>query len=173
MKNTFDPSRFLSWRATSLNRMLCLMAVIMLLASNLGAQSVHQSLIKGDRQYLLDNFKNAEKEYRIAADLELANPKALYNLGNALYQQGNWKDAADRFDRAAQYSENKTDLANSLHNFGNALMKQDNFKDAVDAYENSLRLRPGDEDTKRNLQLAKKKLKQQPRRSRLRSRSSV
>jgi tetratricopeptide (TPR) repeat protein len=141
---------------SALGLLLCLAA----LAQGFG-QSVHQSLKKGDRQYLRDNYKQAEKEYRTAADLELGNPKALYNLGNALYQQGKWEDAAERFDKAAQYSSNKADLANTLHNLGNALLKQNKFKEAVDAFENSLRLHPGDPATKTNLQMAKKKLQKE------------
>jgi len=127
----------------------------------LQAQSVHQALQLGDSQYLRDNFKEAEKAYRVAADLEFSNPKALYNLGNALYQQGKWADAAERFGQAAKYAAIKADAADALHNRGNALMKQRQFKDAVASYENSLRLRPGDANTKMNLQMAKKKLKEE------------
>lgn len=127
----------------------------------LHAQSAHQALQLGDSQYLRDNFKEAEKAYRLAADLEYSSPKALYNLGNALYQQGKWSDAAERFAQTAKYIANKADGANALHNLGNALMKQQKFKDAVESYENSLRLRPGDADTKMNLQMAKKKLKEE------------
>ncbi len=130
------------------------------------AQSVHQSLQLGDRQYLRDNFKEAEKAYRIAADLEFSNPKALYNLGNALYQQGKWPEAAERFAQAAKYASVKADAANALHNLGNALMKQRKFKEAAETYENSLRLRPGDAETKINLQMAKKKLKEEEQKER-------
>ncbi len=126
----------------------------------LQAQSVHQALQLGDSQYLRDNFKEAEKAYRVAADLEFSNPKALYNLGNALYQQGKWADAAERFGQADKYAAIKADAADAMHNLGNASMKQQKFKDAVASYENSLRLRPGDANTKMNLQMAKKKLKE-------------
>lgn len=127
----------------------------------LHSQSGHQSLRKGDRQYDLDNYKAAEKHYRTAADLNYADPKALYNLGNTLYQQGKWEDAAERFDQAARYTANKVDMANALHNLGNAYLKLRKFKEAVEAYENSLHFRPGDEGTKFNLQMAKKKLQEE------------
>lgn len=135
--------------------------VILMFTQPVFTQSVHGALREGDRHYNRDNYKEAEKSYRKAADLAYSNPKALYNLGNALYQQGNWEDSAERFDQAAKYSTNTTDQANALHNLGNALLKQRKFKEAVAAYENSLRLRPGDDDSKVNLQLAKKKLKQE------------
>ena len=44
---------------------------------------------------------------------------------------------------------------------GSDISKQEKFKEASEAYENSLRLRPGDPESKMNLQYAKQKLKEQ------------
>lgn len=140
---------------------LYILGLILFTQTALFSQAIHGPLRAGDRQYDRDNYKEAEKQYRIAADLKFANPKALYNLGNALYQQGNWADAAQRFSQAAKYSADKAGAANAWHNLGNACLKQQKFKEAVEAYESSLRLRPGDNDTKTNLQMARKKLKEQ------------
>jgi Ca-activated chloride channel homolog len=125
------------------------------------AQSAHGALLKGDRQFGRENYKEAEKQYRIAADLDYSNPKALYNLGNALYQQGKWEDAAERFDLAAKNYKEPKGRAHALHNLGNAMLKQRKFQDAVDAYENSLRFNPGDAETKMNLQMARKMLQKE------------
>jgi tetratricopeptide (TPR) repeat protein len=138
-----------------------LFCLVFALPGALSSQSMHQSLREGDRQYNRDNYKAAEKQYRIAADLDYANPKALYNLGNALYQQGKWEDAATKFDQAARFSTNPTEQANALYNLGNAHLKQRKFEDAVHAYENSLHLQPGDDAAKRNLQMAKKLLQKE------------
>jgi tetratricopeptide (TPR) repeat protein len=124
------------------------------------AQNNHRSLRKGDSEYDAQRYKNAEKYYRDAADLQYGDPEALYNLGNSLYQQGDWEDAATRFEQAANSFDLPAAKANALHNLGNALLKQHQYQKAVDAYENSLRLRPGDSQTKQNLQMAKKKLKE-------------
>ncbi|GAB4488092.1 MAG: tetratricopeptide repeat protein [Saprospiraceae bacterium] len=128
------------------------------------AQSPHHHLRKGDSEYDLEHYKDAEKHYREAADLNYGDPVAAYNLGNALYQQGKWEDAAVRFEQVARSSSDKTLKADALHNLGNAQLKQHKFKEAIEAYENSLRLRPGDADTKQNLQMAKKKLKEEQQR---------
>ena len=137
------------------------LSLVFIYATSGYSQSVHNSLLKGDRQYDRNNFKAAEKQYRIAADLEYSSPKSLYNLGNSLYQQGKWEDAAERFELAAKYSTDKIDQANALYNLGNAFLKQQKFKEAVAAYENSLHLRPGDAFSKTNLQMAKKKLQEE------------
>ncbi|MCB0526933.1 MAG: tetratricopeptide repeat protein [Saprospiraceae bacterium] len=125
------------------------------------SQSAHESLRQGDRQYDLENYKAAERYYRDAADRQMGDAKALYNLGNSFYQQGNWDDAAKRFEQAARNTDDPGFRADALHNYGNALLKQRKYKEAVQAYENSLRLRPGDAGAKQNLQMAKKKLKEE------------
>lgn len=125
------------------------------------AQSTHKLLREGDSAYDFENYKEAEKHYRDAADLQYGDPLAQYNLGNALYQQGNWEDAATRFQQAAGSATEAAFKADALHNFGNTQMKLNKFEEAVEAYESSLRLRPGDAGTKQNLQMAKKKLEKE------------
>ncbi len=128
---------------------------------SLPAQTAHKYLLEGDRLYDRDQFQKAEKEYRTAADVKYGDPQALYNLANAMYQQGNWEGAAQRYEQAAKGLEMPAKKADAWHNLGNANMKLQKFKEAVNAYENSLRLRPGDPETKSNLQMAKKKVKEQ------------
>jgi tetratricopeptide (TPR) repeat protein len=125
------------------------------------AQSTHKLMRQGDKAYDFENYQEAEKHYRDAADLKYGDPLAQYNLGNALYKQGKWDDAATRFEQAARQADTPAFEADALHNLGNAQMKLHKFKEAVEAYENSLRLRPGDAETKQNLQMAKKKLKEE------------
>ncbi|MBK8554429.1 MAG: tetratricopeptide repeat protein [Lewinellaceae bacterium] len=101
-------------------------------------------------------YQEAAEAYRDAGN----DPKALYNLGNAQYRQGNYTGAAELFEKAATITKAK-DKADALHNLGNSWLQQRNYPKAIEAYQNSLRLRPNDTDTKVNLQLAKKKLKEQ------------
>src|SRR5262245_12234930 len=130
----------------------------------LSSQSSHKMLRNGDEQYDHEHYKEAEKPYRDAADLKYGDPMAQYNLGNALYQQGNWEDAATRFQQAVKTAPDAMFKADAFHNLGNAQLKQQKYKEAVEAYENSLRLRPGDAETKQNLQMAKKKLREEQQR---------
>jgi tetratricopeptide (TPR) repeat protein len=128
---------------------------------NLSAQSTHAPLRKGDLAYDRELYKDAEKQYRIAADRDMGHPQAVYNLGNALYQQGNFEDAGKRFQQVVENAPSPERKADALHNLGNALLKQRKYKESVQAYEQSLRLRPADPETKQNLQMAKKKLREE------------
>lgn len=134
---------------------------LLLIGLSASAQATHKMLREGDEAYDFENYQEAEKHYRDAADLKYGDPLAQYNLGNALYKQGKWEDAATRFGQAAQQAGDPSFKADALHNLGNAQMKLHKFKEAVESYENSLRLRPGDTETKQNLQMAKKKLKEE------------
>ena len=125
------------------------------------AQGAHGALLAGDAAYDKKNYQDAEKQYRKAADFENGNPQAIFNLGDALFQQGKFEDAGERFKQAVVNGKSKTEQADALHNLGDALTKQHQFKEAIQAYEQSLRLRPGDAGTKQNLQTAKKKLKEE------------
>lgn len=138
-----------------------LLAAVTLTTWQVQAQTAHKFLLEGDRQYDREQYQQSESAYRTAADANYGDPKALYNLANALYQQGKWEDAAQRYEQAARGLDLPAEKADALHNLGNAQMQLRKFKEAVTAFENSLRLRPGDPGTKANLQMAKKKLKEE------------
>lgn len=144
------------WKKITLLSLACTAWAIVLTA-----QSAHKLLREGDRQYEQSNYREAEQAYRQASEQKSAPPGAIYNTGNAVYQQGNYAASEKLFEQAAQAAGNKTMQADALYNLGNARLKQQKYQEAVQAYENSLRLRPGDPQTKVNLQLAKKKLQQE------------
>ena len=130
----------------------------------LPGQTAYESLRAGDNAYDRSNYSKAEPHYRRAMEKDPSNWNAAYNLGNALYEQGKYEDAAKIFEKAVANAPDTRAKADVLHNAGNAWLKQNKFKEAIKAYENSLRLRPGDADTKMNLQMAKKKNKEEEQR---------
>lgn len=140
--------------------MLLLLPVV-LCFSQIAAQSARQLQREGDRQYQDAHYREAEEAYRQAAQKKQNDPVVRYNTGNAVYQQGNYAASENYFDQTAREAKDPVLRADAFHNLGNAYFKQQKFKEAVSAYENSLRLRPGDADTKVNLQMAKKKWQQQ------------
>jgi tetratricopeptide (TPR) repeat protein len=125
----------------------------LLLTIRASAQSSHEALRSGDRFYEKKDFEAAEQAYRRAG----SNAKARYNQGNAVYRQGRYADAAALYRAAAATAKSPAARADALHNLGNAHLKQQQYAQAIEAYQQALRLRPGDPDTKINLQLAKKK----------------
>lgn len=144
-----------------LNFKYLVIAFGLLSAKQAAAQSIHGPLLDGDVAYDKKEYGKAENAYRNAADRDNGNPQAIYNLANALFQQGKFEDAGERYKQAIINSKNKNQQADALHNFGDAMMKQHRYKEAVQSYEQSLRLRPGDAGTRENLQMAKKKVKEE------------
>ncbi|MEQ1745342.1 MAG: tetratricopeptide repeat protein [Saprospiraceae bacterium] len=146
-----------SWR----KKKAAVLVLLCVFGHGLPAQSAHKHLRDGDRSYERSNFGEAEQAYRRAGEKKPDDPKVKYNLGNALYRQGSYPEAEKLFEQSAKTAKNPALKADALHNLGNASLLQEKYEQAVQAYENSLRLRPGDPETKANLQLAKKKWQQE------------
>ena len=109
-----------------------------------------------------ENYKKAEVDYRKAMEVTKGYEKAHYNLGNTLYRQGNFEEAAKAFEYVAkQESANKDLRAKSYHNLGNTLLQQKKYKESMEAYKNSMKLNPSDMDTKYNYEYARKMLRKE------------
>ena len=115
----------------------------------------------GNDFYKLNNFVDAEVQYKKALEVNPNYAKANYNLGNAIYQQNRFKEALPMYELAAKTGEKKLTKAENFHNIGNVMMKEKQYDKAVEAYKNSLRNNSKDDETRYNLALAQKLLKQQ------------
>lgn len=114
---------------------------------------------QGNDFYNEQNFVEAEVRYKKALEKNPGYEKANYNLGNAVYQQNRYKDALPMYELTSKMSENAIDKAESFHNMGNSYMKQKQYAQAIEAYKNTLRNNSKDDETRYNLALAKKLLK--------------
>lgn len=115
-------------------------------------------IYQGNEQLRINEFANAEAEYREAIDENPANPTARYNLGNAYYKHGKSDEALLRFNQAQGVAKTKAEKHRAYHNMGNSFMQQKKYEPAVEAYKNALRNNPKDDETRYNLALAKKML---------------
>ncbi|MBE0650544.1 MAG: tetratricopeptide repeat protein [Bacteroidales bacterium] len=116
---------------------------------------------KGNELFKKGKFSDAEVEYRKALEKNPKYEKAQFNLGDAIYQEKNFKEADPLFSKLIKNSKNNALKANSLYNLGNTMMSQKNYESSINAYINSLRLNPNDYDAKYNLEYARKMLKKQ------------
>ena len=116
---------------------------------------------KGNAYYNQQDFTEAEGEYKKALEQNPAYEKANYNLGNAVYQQKKYKEALPMYQMVAKTADKKINKAESFHNMGNTFMKEKQYQQAVEAFKNSLRNNPNDDETRYNLALAQKMLKDQ------------
>ena len=129
----------------------------------LEGQSSHKLLRKGDQAYKQDNYDIAEEQYRIASQDNKKRDRSIYNLGNAIYQQGRFDESIDHFDKIARTSSDSLLKSNAYHNLGNSYYYKNEFDKSVDSYKRALKLNPEDLETKKNLGMAlqQKKIQEQ------------
>lgn len=114
----------------------------------------------GNKQFNKGNYADAEASYKKALDKKNNMPEAIFNLGDAVYQQKRYEEAIKQFQLSAQTSTDPKVKAKAYHNLGNTYMEGEKWEDAVKTYKNALKLNPNDNDTKYNLAYANEKLRQ-------------
>ncbi len=123
------------------------------------AQTDRQHIRDGNRLYRQQKFDKAEVEYRKAVDKNKENPQAYYNLGCALMQQQKDSLAITNLETAGKLETSKMRKAKVYHNIGVICQGHQLFSEAIDAYKESLRNNPNDDETRYNLALCQKQLK--------------
>jgi len=126
------------------------------------SQTAKSYIRNGNKQYDKKKFNDAEVSYRKSLEQEHNNATGNFNLGDALYKQGNYEKAAEQFSIIANNKEaDKNVQTKAYHNLGNSLLKSGNYQQSIDAYKRALINNPSDMDTKYNLAYAQSMLKQQ------------
>lgn len=120
-----------------------------------------ETIAEGNRQFLLENYAIAAKEYAEVLVKNPENVKANFNIGSVYYETKQYDKAERYFYQASKYATTKEVKAQSYHNMGNALMQSRKYKEAIEAYKKALRNNPRDNQTRYNLSLAKKLQKEQ------------
>lgn len=139
---------------------LCMMMVIGGL--NMMAQSDRNLIRSGNRLFREQNYAKAEVEYRKAISKNPNNAQAVYNLGNALMAQQKDSAAIEQFTKAGKMETSPMRRAKSYHNIGTICQKTRLYSEAIGAYQEALRDNPNDNETRYNLALCKRLLKNQP-----------
>jgi tetratricopeptide (TPR) repeat protein len=124
------------------------------------AQTAHRALRDGNKAYKNQNFDQAKADYNRALEAD-NSAKGNYNLGNALYEGGEYEAAAKKYEEAASLSNDPTISSSAYRNLGDAQYQQEQYQEAVEAYKQSLRINPDDQETKYNLSKAIRQLQQQ------------
>ena len=127
------------------------------------AQNDRGHIRLGNRLFHQQKFEQAEVEYRKAVGKNSANPQAHYNLGCALFAQKKDSSAVKQYEIAGRLEKTSRRKAMVFHNLGVVCQQHQLYQQAITAYEESLRNNPNDNETRYNLALCKKLLKNQPR----------
>ncbi len=137
--------------------------ILLLVASvSVSAQKAERDYIrKGNRAYKDSTYVNAEVNYRKAIDVNPKSTIAMYNLGNTLMLQNKLQEAMEQYVAATKMEKDKSKLAQIYHNMGVIFHSGKDYAKAVEAYKESLRNNPKDDETRYNLALAQKMLKEQ------------
>lgn len=133
---------------------ICLLAVAQ-------AQSARQEVQRGQRAYAQGRYADAERHFRAALQIK-PDIQSWYNLGNALYAQQQYQEAAQCYRQAAEQASDPAARAFAWYNLGNAQFALGNLPAALEAYQKALRNHPHDADIRHNMEAALKALRQKP-----------
>lgn len=126
-----------------------------------GQKNERDYLRSGNKLYKDSTFVKAEVDYRKALELEPKSTDAIYNLGNSLLMQQKAKEAMEQYENASHLEKDKIKLAQIYHNMGVILQSSKQLPQCIEAYKEALRNNPKDDETRYNLALAQKQLKDQ------------
>lgn len=144
-------------------KQILLFALLVFLGTKSGYAQDDRTFIRlGNRAFKAEKWVEAETQYRKAISKNGKNAQAVYNLGCTLMRQQKDSLAMQQFANAAKLESSKVRRAKSYHNMGVMLQMHRMYAEAIEAYKMALRNNPGDEETRYNLALCKKLLKNQP-----------
>ena len=126
-----------------------------------GQKTERDYLRSRNKLYKDSTFVKAEVDYRKALELEPKSTDAMYNLGNSLLMQQKAKEAMEQYEAASRIEKDKNKLAQIYHNMGVILQSSKQLPQCIEAYKQALRNNPKDDETRYNLALAQKQLKDQ------------
>ena len=137
-------------------------AMLLVGTAQVGAQTDRNLIRQGNRAFKSQKWAVAETQYRKAISKSQKNPQAIYNLGCALMAQQKDSMAIQQFTNAAQLETNRLRRAASYHNMGVIMQNHREYAQAIEYYKMALRCNPQDNETRYNLALCKKLLKNNP-----------
>jgi len=135
----------------------------------MGQKAERERIREGNKLYDKEQYTEAEIAYRKSVEVNPRSFEGAYDLGNALYKQQKFPEAAEQYMLVASQGErllsenpaNVDRLAQVFHNMGNISMQGKDYAKSIEAYKQSLRLNPTDDETRYNLALAQKLLENQ------------
>lgn len=135
--------------------------IFLMMASMLSGQAERKFIRQGNKQFKDSVYDESEILYRKALEKDRESFAGEFNLGDALYKQDKYEDAARSFGNLAENETDNEKLGHLYHNIGNSLLKSQDLEGSIEAYKKALRSNPEDEETRYNLAFAQNMLQQQ------------
>jgi tetratricopeptide (TPR) repeat protein len=142
-------------------RYIVFIVLMTLACKTLFAQKENALLRQGNRKFESGEYKDAEKDFRKALEINRESVKGQFNLGTAVYKNNNYEEAAKIYGNMTESKADQDIKSKVYHNLGNSLLQAKDYEKSIQAYKQSLLNNPKNPDTKYNLEYAKMMLKKQ------------
>ncbi len=141
------------------------LAVIPLLATGAQARTIGDRAVSRNEAagalYDAGRYEEALQAYKEALVERPESARLHLNVGDALFQLGDFEGALGEFERVSA-ADDPALAALGHYNKGNAHFQLQDYAAAVEAYKQALQRAPGDADAKANLELALQRLPPPP-----------
>ena len=145
-------------------------ATATLLLCLLSAGTAQASVSSAQRAYQAGKFEEARKQYDALLKKKADDPRLHFNAGAAAYRDGQFAEAAERFEKATTARDLKLQQS-AFYNRGNTLYqlgeraeepdkKREAWEQSLEDFEATLKLNAQDADAKNNLEFVKRKLEE-------------
>jgi len=137
------------------------MLILLLPCITLQAQEANKFINKGNEAYRQQQYDKATEAYKQALEKDPNNVIASFNMGNSLFKENKFEEAAKVFDDAAKKTDDKKLQSQLYYNKGVSLTQQKKLEESIASYKQSLRINSTDTLARENLQRALNEKKQQ------------
>ena len=128
----------------------------------LSAQNYRDYIRRGNRSFRDTVYDKAQVQYQKGFELDSNSVQINYNLANTLMRQGQPKEALQLLDKTFKMESNPIRRHQICHNMGVILQAGQDYAHAIEYYKEALRCDPTDNETRYNLVLCQRLLKNQP-----------
>ena len=140
----------------------CILISVFILSGLVSFPQKENALLRqGNHNFEKGEYKEAEKNYRKALELNKESVKGQFNLGTAVYKNNNFEESAKIYSNLAGNNVDRETRSKVFHNLGNSFLQSKEYEKSILAYKNALMNNPKNVDTKYNLEYAKMMLKKQ------------
>jgi Ca-activated chloride channel family protein len=126
------------------------------------AATAEGALRKGNALYDEQKYEPALEQYSRAAARSPKDARPVFNAGDALFRLEQYDKAGEAFKAVAESGASAGSRSAAYYNLGNSFFARQQYKDAVEAYRRAVALSPADDDARRNLAVALRRLKNPP-----------
>jgi tetratricopeptide (TPR) repeat protein len=131
-----------------------------LIAASALAGSVESLIKEGNNAFRQEQYDSALERYQMAEAERPESPEIDYDIAGVLHKQEKYEEAVERYNKALN-SQDASVNSRAQYNLGNTYFRMDDFAKAIASYQKALEADPSDLDAKFNLELARRKLKDQ------------